>query len=284
MESSSLHVGAHKTATTYIQRALEQSRAGLRGNGVGYVPLIEMRPAITRRVGLTGRGLGRSVSSLLEAYGDCRTLILSDENIIGLPDPSRSGVYYPRRRWRLGRLLRRLPRSKVRLFFAIRGYDSFVSSMYSEYIRHRPFLSPEAYLRRVRIERFGWPDVIRSFVALAGAERVTVWRYEDFGRLQDRLFDALTGGRGGSVKPLDQAVRPSLSAQAVATLVEMQSHLSPVEIRDQVQAVTDSAPRGAGDGAFSAYAPERAAELRERYEREADGLEAEFPGLVMLKP
>ena len=284
VESISLHLGAHKTATTYIQQALEQSLDKLRASGVGYIPLAEMRPTITRSVGLTGFSRLPAARRALDRYRDCTTLILSDENILGQPVPARSGLYYPRRRFRLWRLLRRLPSANVRIFFAIRAYDSFVSAMYSEIIRHRPFVAPDLYLKQVDVDAFAWRNVIASFVGLVGAERVTVWRHEDFAAVQDRLFDLLTAGHGECVEAPDQAVRPSLSTEAVARLVALQSRLTPVEIRDQVEAVARQFPKGPDNPTFSAYDPDRAARLRERYAREASQLADDFPGIHFLAP
>ena len=284
VESISLHLGAHKTATTYIQQALEQSSDALRARGVGYIPLGEMRPAITRSIGLSGIARGRAARRVLDRYCDCRTLILSDENIPGLPVPGRRGLYYPRRRFRVRRLLRKLPRADVRIFFAIRAYDSFVSSMYSEIIRHSPFVAPDLYLKGVDIDAFDWRRVIASFVGMVGAERVTVWRHEDLASVQDRLFDLLTAGHGECVQPPAEAVRPSLSTEAVARLVALQTHLAPFEIRAQVEKVSREFPRGPGNPTFSAYDAERAAELRQRYARETSRLADDFPGIRLLEP
>ena len=284
VESISLHLGAHKTATTYIQQALEQSGDALSARAVGYIPLDEMRPTITRSVGLSGIKRGPAARRVLDRYRDCATLILSDENILGPPVPGRSGLYYPRRRFRVWRLLRKLPLANVRIFFAIRAYDSFVSSMYSEMIRHHPFVPPDLYLKRVDIDAFEWRRVIASFVGLVGAEQVTVWRYEDLASVQIRLFDLLTAGHGECVRPPAQAVRPSLSTEAVARLVALQSRLTPVEIRAQVEEVARQFPKGPGNPTFSAYDPERAADLRERYAREASQLADEFPGIRLLTP
>ena len=46
-----LHIGVHKTATTYLQAILEASRDRLGAEGIGYVTLEEMRSGITARVG-----------------------------------------------------------------------------------------------------------------------------------------------------------------------------------------------------------------------------------------
>ena len=42
-----LHIGVHKTASTYVQAILEASRDRLGAEGIGYVTLEEMRSGIT---------------------------------------------------------------------------------------------------------------------------------------------------------------------------------------------------------------------------------------------
>ncbi len=280
-----LHVGAHKTATTYVQKALDQSREPLRANGVGYPPLDRIRSTLTRRLDLAGLGLASVTRRLLDEYRDCERIILSDENMIGGLKPSRgTKIFYGRRRARIGALVRRLKPNPVKIYFAVRSYDEFASAIYCEYIRHNPFVDARSYLSRVNLAQFSWIDVIATLVELVGAESVTIWRYEDFTSLEDDVFGALTAGRADLVGKPTGRLRESLSADAVEALHELGATHGANEIRSRVKQIASMFPKGPDRPAFSAFAGEDADNLRVRYDDEITDIERRFPGISVLSP
>jgi hypothetical protein len=209
----SLHLGAHKTASTYIQKSLGQSRDRLRERGVGYLPLKEVRSAITKRLSISGWmdpvELRPATRRLLREHRSYDVLIISDENIIGGLKPKLGEYYYDRRR-RVRRLLRAIGCNGVKVFFATRSYDTFISSMYCECIRHNPFLDAQSYVTEIDIESFSWMGVIGTFVGLVGAENVVVWPYEDFSLLERQVFASLTAGVADAIEGPPGRFRQSL--------------------------------------------------------------------------
>jgi hypothetical protein len=271
-----LHLGAHKTATTYVQNALELSRDRLADAGVGYVPLAELRSGVTGRLGFGRRGLPGAADRILEDYRDCKRLILSDENIIGGLKPTRTGFYAKRGR-RIAKLLNALGRREFEICFALRSYDEFLSAMYCEYIRHHPFVTAQSYFRRFDPRSFGWPGIVASFVAAAGASNVVIWRYEDFGLIENQVFEALTGAPADLVhKPADR-VRESLSAKAVESLAGLSPTDDVREIRARARAAAAAEPKGPDNPTFSAFDPAMVDDLRERYERDVQRIRELYP-------
>jgi hypothetical protein len=281
-----LHLGAHKTATTYVQKALDQSREALRADGVGYPPLDRMRSTITRRLDFAALGLAGATTRLLNEYSDCERVIFSDENIIGGLKPARgTKTFYGRRRARIGSLIRRLRPNPVKIYFAVRSYEQFVSAIYCEYIRHNPFVDARSYLSRLNLPEFSWIDVIATLVELVGAQSVTLWRYEDFPALEEDVFAALSGGRANLIDRPTERLRESLSAEAVEALHGLErTHGSATEIRSRVKRVEADFPKGLNCPAFSAFGRTDAKDLRARYDDEISGIEHLFPGISVLAP
>lgn len=277
-----LHLGAHKTATTYIQNALELSREKLDEFAVAYIPLIELRSTLTERLGIGRSGLKAAAGQLLSHHRSHRRLIISDENIIGGLKPSFAWGFYPRRRMRLLKLLRKLGQHDLRIYFATRSYDEFISAMYCEYIRHHPFVDTYSYLRGTNYETFSWLDVIETFVSLIGAENVTIWRHEDFPAVERQVFAALIGGQPDMVDKPSGRIRESLSKKAVQSLASLPPTSDADELRARARSAAAAHPKGAGNPPFSAFDHATAEALRARYEHEISHLREVFPEIHVL--
>ena len=276
-----LHLGAHKTATTYMQDAMDLSREELRASGIGYVPLMDLRPRVTERLGFGRLGLHGAVNRLLSEYRGCKRLIISDENIIGGLKPSAKWGFYPKHRKRLAKLLGKLGRQDFKIYFATRSYDEFISAMYCEYIRHGAFVEAEAYLRNLG-EAFSWAKIVETFVTLIGAENVNLWRYEDFSAAQHEIFATLVDAPADLVQKPAGRVRESLSVAAVQTLASLEPSRDPDEARARARAAAAAHPKGPGNPAFSAFSLAMSQTLRARYESEISCFPHAFPGIRLL--
>ena len=279
-----LHLGAHKTATTYIQKALEQSRDTLRASGLGCPSLDRIRSTITRRLDFAGFGLGGATRHLMDEHRDCERVILSDENIIGgLKPPAGTRAFYGTRRRRVAPLVARLRPNPVKIYFSTRSYDTFLSAIYCEYIRHNPFVDARSYLSWIDLKAFSWVDVIATFVELVGSESVSIWRHEDLALLEDEVFGALTAGRTHLLNKPTARLRESMSAEAVETLAKSPAMRSK-DIRSHVKQITNALPKGPDRPAFSAFETSEAQDLRSRYDEEMAAIERRFPGITVLAP
>lgn len=279
-----LHLGAHKTASTYLQSVLASSVDRLRAAGVDYVTLSEMREKITPRVARMGLNLKPAVKELLEHHGGYRRLILSDENLPGGSREIIDRTYYPAAGKRVGRLIRALPRHRVQIMLATRSYDAFISSMYCECIRHGAFLTPAAYLSQLDVERVSWPALVDQLCKLVGEQAVTLWRFEDFPGVENEVLSAMTGGIRIDWSKPDTAVRRSFSQKAVDALVALAPMLSGEEIRMQVDPVSDALPKDADSPAFRAHDENASAALRSRYDRDIALIRRDFPAIKWIGP
>jgi hypothetical protein len=279
-----LHLGAHKTATTYIQNALELSREKLNQSGIGYVALTAVRSSLTERLGFGRSGLPEAADQLLSDYRPCKRLIISDENIIGGLKPSFGRGFYPRRRRRLAKLLNGLGRHNFSVYFATRAYDEFISAIYCEYIRHHPFVDTQSYLRGVAFNTFNWLDVVRTFVKLIGSENVTIWRYEDFHAVQGQVFAALLDTSPDLIEKPTGRVRESLSAKAAQSLACLEATRDADELRARARSAAAAYPKSPDNPPFSAFDPATAETMRIRYDEDIARLLRDFPGVRYLRP
>ena len=109
-----LHLGAHKTATTYLQAILELNQGRIAAGGRAYWRIDQLRPLIEggikdyfpakgplgrlRRMTSFKTGPYRALSSLLSVDRPC---IVSDENMLGHAYETLKGRFYPNARRRL---------------------------------------------------------------------------------------------------------------------------------------------------------------------------------------
>jgi len=279
-----LHLGVHKTASTYLQAVLEASRDGLRAEGIGYVTLKEMRSGITARVrrpGLLGMRLAMTARRLLEGHKDCRRLILSDENISGGSRELIDGLFYSAAGKRAESLAKALGSDDVRIMVATRSYDSFVASCYCEHLQHFPFLTPSEYLAAFDIACLDWSILIADLCRRFGQEHVTVWRFEDFNDVEDEVLSAMAGDVAIDwVKP-SRPLRQSLPQKAVDALIA----LVPLLNRKEISRVLEPVSKALGEHGtpFRTYDDETARALRARYDRNIETLAHSFPRMRMIR-
>lgn len=214
-----LHLGAHKTATTYLQAELSRNAAVLAARDIVYVPMREFR---SWRRGLSRPRPFRTRMPLarqLEQWNpECRrTCIISDENIIGTCDDIvRTGALYPKLISKLGVLAQMLRAHQPCLFLSVRSYDAFYAAAYCEALRHGTYCSVAAFKARVTSSHRTWRDVLSEIATVFPSSPIVVWRYEDFRGNRQLIFDELAGKRLETQWVLsDATIRRSLSHEAV---------------------------------------------------------------------
>ena len=129
-----LHIGAHKTATTHFQNVLATNQY-LYPIGYKYIPMTDFRRNVTR---LIGNKMNDFKPYLDEAIKDSPdVIIVSEENICGeTKDIFECDYLYPRLESRLTSMVNFIEAfDEVEGWFSIRAMDTFLPSMYCEYLR-----------------------------------------------------------------------------------------------------------------------------------------------------
>lgn len=231
-----LHIGAHKTATTYLQARLAKSENPLRQMQVGYVGLQAFREAQALAGGLRRaepryalwrhRAMRRELSRLVErqiSFG-ARRIVLSDENILGgLTEIFGTQDFYQRAGARVRVLADALSNWDLEIAISTRCYATFLVSVWSHMVMrqgYRPFDTGSAagLLGGTR----GWADVIADIRKAAPSAALSHWTYEDLAGNEPEVLQTLIGDVAPSaVEPVTWQALLGLSAPAVEQISDL---------------------------------------------------------------
>lgn len=204
----SLHIGAHRNATTTLQQFLDRNRLSLRQSGVEvwtpertrnglFSGLVERPEDITElieRRGARSSGLIGIELELLARAGR-RQVLISEENMIGSTRNNLRQVrLYPLADERLLRFKPAFGHRLRRIGLSIRSYDTFWASSLAFGIG-QGFRMPMAddldhYITQPR----RWRDVIRDVAAVFPGVEIVVWPFERFAGQPETQLAVLTGG------------------------------------------------------------------------------------------
>lgn len=272
-----LHVGAHKTASTFIQSRLSGAAETLSRHGVAVASHAELRHGVTDRIdfatrlgvaGLTlahGR-LARAMKTLAPKRAGIRRIVLSDENLLGpMTSVGSDAGMYPQAGARVRAAVNALGKRDVRVFLTVRDYPDVLASVFAYQSERRGMGDLEAFRRRGLAMKRGWREVARELCDAIGPERLTVWTYEAFERDPASVSDALTGVEGLDLFPASAPRRlPSLSRKGMAVM----ARAAPLLGEDERRRLARTLARFAfdpPDGKFEIFEGAEAARLRARY-------------------
>jgi hypothetical protein len=228
----SVHLGAHKTATTHLQRSIDDSAeaaidAGVRCYGPQY--LRHGGRAIQNLFGLKpwcgNAKPRRTPESQLEFLSKgSKRVFLSDENFLG---PLHQGdgnlvlPVYADAPERVAALAAALPDARIKLYLAIRSPDTFIESSYSQTLFSGHFLAPEEFKAKHPLDSVDWVPLVRGLANAPGIESLMVWRYEDYGQIFNYLMRRMLRWKLGTViEPFHSPLHPGLSVAAVQQIID----------------------------------------------------------------
>lgn len=225
-----LHVGVHKTATTYLQQYLLQNHGTLAQEGLAYWPMENIRAQFKlawdqqmqdrhsrrKRLGTRIRG-DLTLTPMREWFDLDRNILLSEENLLGEGSDFFNGSIYPDAKARLTLLAKALPENQLlEVWLCLRSYPDFLASMYGEAARFWHVPSPETFAERHANPAGSWPRLVDHVRAALPQARLHIWAYEDFRRLEPCIIEGMTGVSPARLQPLQQSqVRPSASDRAI---------------------------------------------------------------------
>jgi len=203
-----LHLGAHKTATTFIQQTMQSNAETLAKSGIFVPKLEDIRAAITP--GMAGKpmlefeeciALMLQNQALFQRNGPER-LILSDENITGFPaEVFAKGAFYLDAKQRFGLLQAWLPVAPAKIIFAVRPYTTFFSSAYAQWLgpyakKHGPkkrFIPRQVIQKKIAGLKRGWPAIIRDLRSVFPDTEIVLKEYRAAPEYLEEMFAILLG-------------------------------------------------------------------------------------------
>ncbi|MEM7642776.1 MAG: hypothetical protein AAF366_09630 [Pseudomonadota bacterium] len=201
-----LHLGAHRTASSTLQRLLERNADRLAAQGVAvWTPQRTRSGLLTGVMGDPGRVGGRRDEQAQRAAGRVSMLradmtnagidrlVVSDENMLGgLRENILLGRLYPSVSARMHRLIQALP-GVNRICLSVRSPDTWWASAFA-FLMTRGFAPPDgATIEAVLRARRGWRHVIEDIAAACPDAALDVWSFEERGKDPAGVYELLTG-------------------------------------------------------------------------------------------
>lgn len=261
-----LLVGAHKTATSYIQSRLLNSLDALNSAGISHVPMEQFRKRITNQLSHSGFSPAQ-LTRLLEEHAGYNRIILSDENLLGVwPDANR---LYPRARQRLESLLPAFDGYMVEVFVTVRSYPEYLVSRYTEHLRNHGFIRFEKFYKGIDFDTLTWLDLSEDIRA-AGFKTLRIWDYSNLFDDKQHYFDTLLGMTGISLNPADNtpAVRRTKLTQQGYDVLRFFSRKYALSSTQQVLALIDNTEQETPATPFMPIPEAQRVKMEIRYEEE----------------
>jgi hypothetical protein len=276
----SLHIGAHKTATSHLQRTLKNNEGFCSDKGLTYLPNDLFRKYLSpiekrlKKKGLLGRCQTEFHNILEECIGDQERLFLSEENILVLAKPFGNGHLYPKAEAKFKRVRDLIGPEPINVYLAIRDYAQFIPSIYIEHIRNFKYVSFEDFMGQVDWQCGSWISLIERIAKYCRPEdSLYVWTYEDYSVDPSDVYkkilncDNLEG-----FSPERGVVRAGLSAEAFAHFEKHLLTQSDASTRSKLTTAQKLFPRTALTPAYQPLPIDLQDKYSLQYQREVETL------------
>ena len=268
-----LHLGLHKTATTSLQDFLTENIPALLRHGVRYVPLQRMRTDITPLFWALDKGRRSKLAEFIDSVGE-ETLLLSDENMIGVPGELTQGGVYPYSRNRVVSFCEEMADRRITLFLTLRDPQWFLTSMYSEYLRHNEFITFGDFTGALDCPDFSYRKAFGWMGKLPSNTKVRILPFEPaHGGGVVRIAEEIIGEACGPAAGIDVArfpdrkSRSSYSTEEIDLAADIARRADPLMSKFFLNAL-DARERRFGSTKFAPLPADVADRMRRTYQED----------------
>lgn len=276
-----LHLGAHKTASTYLQKRLNRSQGRLKRHQIVFHGPKSLRPRINKALG-DQRRLSRiesqarrreCLASLIETEeaAGAKRLVLSEEQLIGsLRDLIGGKDFYEDAAIKLEPIADALAGRPVQIMLSVRGYANFLASAYGQVVRGWRFMPFDEKMRAHLLNQtLGWPELVETVLAsFPSTTQVTLWPFEDFAAVERQVLDCFVGPAAAQlIKPLHDNPMSAPSQTAIDWLHARAQGGHPPD-QGTVDSAHETALKGHGHPAFDPWSAEERSYLDARYRQD----------------
>lgn len=290
-QTISLHIGAHKTASSHLQNVLYKNRRLLTEDGIRL-----FGPKYLR---LKGRSLAamfdtswsespaprRKPLDQLRFIAKGRThMVLSEENFVGnLADiKGRVSVpLYPFAPQRLGELIEKWAPVPADVFLAVRDPAAYMASAYSQAMFGGFHIRPRQFRLRNDWKGVDWADYVERIRTVPGIGQIFIWRQEEYEATLPQILSRLLRWEDANrIQLIEGRVHQGLSVTAVQKTLEAASEGQTGKLaRDARRAY----PVGENHQQFQLYSPSTLRKAADIYGAQMDKIE-KMEGVTVLRP
>ena len=283
----SLLIGAHKTASTHLQRSVTDSRAALAPHGVGVIGPMPIGADILPLSGLLrGRADPEVLRLAAEGFlskhvGDAERVVLMNENILGSLAPNmllQDDRLYKFAPGRVKRVVQLFETHDIQVGVAIRAPGTFLVSAWQENMKGHAFHSFRQYLGHTDLSGLRWHRMIKRMQQALGEVKLFVWRFEDYPQVAPKVLQHCMGDAAGAVTLRDSAANPGFSGAAIDWLAA-HGEVSKDSTREALQRF----PKGTDFPAYDPWSDDERGLLDRTYDQDCAKL-AEMPGVTLIRP
>jgi len=288
-----LHLGAHRTGSTAIERSLTINADLLRGEGLAiWAPKYLRDLRHFSRVNVVGTPQDAAATELAVAFAGvadsgAARLFMSEENMIGLMDQNlRRRSFYGDAAARLSRYAAILPRPPVRVALAVRSYASYWRSVYVYVLRRRELPTFGDLAGALAGARHGWLDLVDAAAAAFPGAEILVWPQETLDRhLRETAARVISRAAGADgLAPVPRRVNAGQSPGDIPLIFQVREH-EPLLVRRELdkRLAKLRKPARKRAGAAPLFTPAQEALMARRYSADLAALAAGHGGARLLR-
>ncbi len=288
-----VHLGAHKTASTHLQKSLLAQRDLLAEQNVWYLGPDRLRhdlrlPSLNRSEADVHRRLAPLREHLQVIEGRGGRILLSDENMLGRPERAHclaDGLFYPQAAPRIERLIRALGLTNATLALAIRNPANFIVSLHGHQALSGRLVDFGAFADGLDPLQFRWSELVMRLKAVPGVGQIVLWRYEDYARLGTPIAGELLGDESFADLFSQFADRPltGVSAAALEHAAALVAATPGLELKQAIKRAMMRFPKSRRYPALDPFTPFVQKRSRRLYRSDWVLLQS-LPGVTCLLP
>ena len=239
-----LHLGAHKTASTFLQHSLIENKVDIEECDVRlYTPKELRQPkgvspslgqAFQKKDSSSKTAFNKSFEKLISQTPQSR-IVLSEENFLGFcGDIAHSSRLYKNAEFRLNMLKHASAMHEVELCVCIRSMKSFLPSIYCQHLRHTNKIQNfNEFSENFSYGEPHWYDLIMRIHEIFKGCQITVWDYDDARseiHLKRVMAEIIRNENTIDFQLKKSIINPSINAKGIEALNLFSSLLSHSEM------------------------------------------------------
>lgn len=296
--SLSIHIGAHKTASTYLEQTIWTVEKRMMAQDYMFLSptMLRQEPLELNRAlyNLSGdRRRNAELRKLMrEILAGSEHVLISEEQILGRPGSAQffgeDGRIYLDADRRLLRLLKMLNTTDATLYLSVREPASFLTSVYGGHFAFRDapddgrILTPEAFFGKGDPTAMRWSELIERLFG-TGVERLICWRFEDLAQVKGQVLQHMLHKELADEVADLPLIRPGLSQAAYDKIAGAAAGLAVSERIQLARTAMAEYPKGPDEPALRIFDESVFEKCRAAYAQDCEKIAA-MPGVEFLWP